>query len=263
MTKLNIQVINNAKHALNNHPLLVGGVMKSFEDVRTFMEYHVFAVWDFMCLAKSLQHHVAPSGDLWIPRTFDQTQAGRMINEIVLCEETDVDPTTGGFISHFDLYIRAMKEVGANTEAAENFVHQLRTTKTRSINSLLMDIPSASETFVHSTLNFVATGKPHVIAAAFAFGRETVIPDMFTSLLNNSAVDMSAMPSFKYYLERHIEVDGEDHGPAALNLVEMLCEGDPTKIDEAQTAALEAINHRNALWTRIQSVIEQIQTIKR
>lgn len=263
MTKLNIQVINNAKHALNNHPLLVGGVMQTFEDVRTFMEYHVFAVWDFMCLAKSLQHHIVPSGDVWIPKSSEVTQAGRMINEIVLGEETDIDPTTGGFISHFDLYLRAMKEVGANTDAAERFVQQLRTTKTRSINSLLMDVPTASETFVHTTLNFVATGKPHVIAAAFAFGRETVIPDMFTALIKNSTVDLSAMPSFKYYLERHIEVDGEDHGPAALNLVELLCDGDPVKIDEAQTAALEAISHRTAFWTRIQSVIEQIQAIKR
>lgn len=260
MNKLNLTVIDNAKTALNNHPLLASGVMKSPHDVQIFMEYHVFAVWDFMCLAKSLQNHIVPSGDLWIPKSEHTIQAGRMINEIILGEETDINPA-GGYTSHFDLYLQAMCEIGADTSRINQFIDQLQTTRTKSVNQLLLDIPSPSEAFVTSTLNFIATGKPHVIAAAFAFGRETVIPDMFVSVL--AQTEAIKAPTFKYYLERHIEVDSGEHGPAALGLVEFLCGNDPVKIEEAQAAAMESISHRITFWTRVQDVIQQIQAIKR
>ena len=64
----------------------------------------------------------------------------------------------------------------------------------------------------------------------FAFGREDIIPDMFRELLprpgDPCSVEVTEVEKkisvFRYYLERHIELDGKDHGPLAIRLVEQL-----------------------------------------
>lgn len=247
-----------AQKQLNSHPLLHRKI-NSIATVTTFMEHHVYAVWDFMSLLKSLQHIVCPSSNLWIPSDV-QRQASRLINEIVLGEECDESPT-GEYMSHFDLYCMAMREVGADTTAVDNFIKLLQTTNTNSLNQILLKIPSASRTFVHSTFDAIATGKPHVIAAYFAFGRETVIPAMFTEL--RQSISALNAPALDFYLARHIELDGDSHGPASLKLIDYLCDNDPTKITEAHNAAIEAINHRFQFWTDISRTLDRIEEAKK
>ena len=67
-------------------------------------------------------------------------------------------------------------------------------------------------------------------------------------LLAQLKIPRSQAPRFYYYLERHIEIDGEAHGPASMNLIETLCEQDPVRIVEAEQAAVAAIRARIALW---------------
>jgi hypothetical protein len=246
--------------ALYDCPLLRGQVLTDIDDLRLFMEYHAFAVWDFMSLIKSLQNHIVPSGNVWLPSP-ESTAVGRLINEIVLCEETD-DNLGGGHISHFDLYITAMNEVGANTKPILSFINKLRTNRKLSLNQLLLELPLPARKFCESTFAVIATDQPHKIAGAFAFGRERVIPSMFTQILSQMEATGIQAPKFKYYLERHIDVDGNAHGPAALDMVDYLCGDDPVKHLEAERAALDAIHARITLWKDVQRVIEDVKRVK-
>ena len=240
------------KAILNNHSLLTTDLIQTEQDLRVFMEHHVYAVWDFMSLAKSLQHAICPSGNLWIPSRL-QRRCSRFINEIILAEESDLAPFGQASTSHFDLYLMSMAEMGADTQAVTDFISQVNKQGLEALNSTA--IPAPAREFMQSTFGFIATGKPHVIASVFAFGREDVIPDMFTRMCNQ--LDYSALqyPRFRYYLDRHIEVDGDDHGPAAIAMIEELCDNDPIKIIEAEQAGIAAITARIKFWDNIERAI--------
>ncbi len=213
------------------------------------MEHHVFAVWDFMSLLKFLQGTLAPSTWPWIPPA--QGNLVRLINEIVLGEECDQLPKFGdapaSYASHFDLYLLAMKEVGADTRPICSFLEQL---KSKGLTAALAypSVPAASRIFMEETFALLEEQQPHKIAASFAFGRENVIPGMFQSLLDQLGIDSHQAPIFHYYLQRHSELDGEEHGPAALRLVTTLCEDNSQKMEEAFTSAQKALHSRKQLW---------------
>lgn len=239
--------------SLNNHPLLIGNHIRSINDVRVLMQYHVYAVWDFMCLIKTLQHTIVPSTTIWTPQPYPAI--GRFVNEVVLGEETDIDPT-GRVLSHYDLYILGMKEVGADTAAVENFISGLNSMGWHTLPQLLSNIPPPAERFCRTTLDTIGTQSAHVIAASFTYGRETVIPAMFTGVLDQLNRNNLPAPMFRYYLQRHIDIDGEEHGPIALQMVEQLCENDPHKLAEAESAACSAIDSRITFWNDVLTAIE-------
>lgn len=250
--KFPLAKIQHHKDQLNNHSLLTTDLIQTDEDLRVFMEHHVFAVWDFMSLAKSLQHSICPSGQLWTPSTL-QRRCSRLINEIILSEESDIAPFGQGAISHFDLYLMAMSEIGADTKKINDFIEYVKTVGIQGINSTLP--PTASQEFMKSTFSFINTNKPHIIASVFAFGREDVIPAMFLRLCNQLDYSKLEYPRLRYYLDRHIEVDNDEHGPAALEMVQELCDNDPIKIIEAEQAGIQAIQSRIKFWSTIESVI--------
>ena len=83
------------RQRLMQHPLY-----KSITDERglqIFMASHVFCVWDFQCLLKSLQRHLTCVEVPWLPSA--DPEARRLINEIVLDEESDLTPS-GAHLSH-------------------------------------------------------------------------------------------------------------------------------------------------------------------
>jgi len=229
---------------LSNHSLLVTNSIQTIEDLQIFMEHHVFAVWDFMSLIKTLQHNACPSTELWVPTRGTRSPIARIINEIVLCEESDLTPDGKGSISHFDLYLQAMMEVGAKTSSIIEFLD------TRNSNV----VPKAAFDFVQTTFKTIEHG-PHCAAASFCYGRETIIPAMFKKILRQLNISAVEAPKFYYYLERHIEVDGEDHGPKAEKLVEYFCNNDPTKAFEAEKAAIDALDARIKLFDQIESLV--------
>ena len=108
--------LGNLRAALLDHPLY--GDVASIADLRQFMEDHVFAVWDFMSLLKRLQQDMTCTRVPWFPA--DDARAARLINDIVIGEETDVDPD-GSYVSHLDLYLRAMGDVSASTSQFDAF----------------------------------------------------------------------------------------------------------------------------------------------
>jgi hypothetical protein len=224
---------------------------ESIEDLRVFLEAHVFAVWDFMSLLKALQRGLTCVEVPWVPSRFPVSR--RLVNEIVLGEESDV--YAGQPASHFEIYRMAMKACGASTVAIDTLVAGLR--QGEPLETLLASAPQAARAFVHATFGFLSTGKLHCVAAAFTFGREDLIPDMFRSFIRdrNDAME-GRLEMLRWYLERHIEVDGDEHGPMALRMIAELCGDDAIKWREASIAAQDALLARIALWDGIVDAIE-------
>lgn len=209
------------------------------------MQNHVFAVWDFMTLAKRLQQDLTCVHLPWLPPL--EPQAARLINEIVLAEESDERPG-GGHSSHFELYLEAMREVGASTCTIEDFINLQR--KGASAQSALqqIDIHPSVARFVSSTLHTAANAPTHCVAAVFLHGRESVIPGMFKRFLDHCDLAHDQAPTLCDYLKRHIEMDAQDHGPAAQQLLERLTQANPQHAQQACGAALDAVESRIALW---------------
>jgi len=244
--RFNHEKIVAKQKELENHPLLTLNSIQSKEDLQTFMEVHAYAVWDFMSLLKNLQHNIAPSGGVWIPTKSNRSELAHMINEIVLCEESD--KVAGyGHMSHFDMYLMAMDEVGASNTHIRLFVNHVKDSPPHKVspNKIAAD-------FIETTFEIINRG-PHCVAAAFAYGRETVLPQVFERILNQLDVNDIDAPMFHYYLKRHIEVDGGEHGPMSLELINHFIDDDPVKLMEAEKAALDAIESRILMFDAIEA----------
>jgi Protein of unknown function (DUF3050) len=240
---------------LLGHPLY--GMIDSLTNLRIFMEYHVFAVWDFMSLLKSLQRSQTSVEIPWCPRPNPTTT--RFINEIVLCEESDEDGA-GGYTSHFELYRSAMKECGASTAKIDDLVEQVG--KGVDISQALVSCGADASVaeFVQSTWWFIKSDRPHRVAAAFTLGREDVLPGIFRSCVVSLGRELeTGLPKLRYYLERHIELDEDRHAPMAIKVMHELCGNDRKRWEEASEAVQKALRARIALWDGIVSAIRQNQ----
>jgi hypothetical protein len=236
---------------LANHPLYRS--FETIEDLHVFMESHVFAVWDFMCLLKTLQRGLTCVDVPWVPSRYPASR--RLVNEIVLGEESDLYGTRP--VSHFELYVSAMRECGASTLAIDDLITRLREGVTWHLALAMSGAPEPAYRFVQATFAVIEGGKLHEIAAAFTFGREDLIPDMFRGFIRDQDARLSGkLTTLRWYLDRHIEVDGEDHGPMALRMVSELCGNDPVKWSEAGEAAETALRARIALWDGIAASLE-------
>ncbi|MFY9959432.1 DUF3050 domain-containing protein [Pseudomonas sp. Hg5Tf] len=234
------------KEKLATHPIF--SEIDSLPVLQRFMETHVFAVWDFMSLTKRLQQELTCVHLPWLPP--QDPQAARLINEIVLGEESD-DRLDRGHYSHFELYLDAMREVGASTTAIEQFVH-LQRQGIGYANALQQSEASeAAKQFVCNTLDVALNAQAHSVAAAFLHGRESVIPTMFQRILDDWGISAEQAPTLRYYLQRHIEVDSEDHGPAAEELLARLVNQDPQREQQVYEAAIAAVQSRIALWDQL------------
>jgi hypothetical protein len=114
------------------------------------------------------------------------------------------------------------------------------------------ELPPSVKQFLHYTFQIAQEAPLHVKAAVFTFGREDLIPDMFTQILNKIyAEHPNKVSIFKYYIERHIEVDGGHHSQLATEMVTERCGKDPLKWKEATQAAIKSLEMRSLLWDAI------------
>ena len=239
--------IETARAALLGHPLYAR--LRTLEDLAQFMECHVFAVWDFMSLLKALQLRLTCVQVPWVP--VGDNQVRRLVNEIVLGEESDRAPD-GTPSSHFELYLQAMHEASADTTVVQGFIRRLQEGASVAEALAASGVPGCVADFVSHTFAVIEGGKPHVIASAFTYGREDLIPAMFHELVARLESEFPGrLTILRYYLDRHIQLDGDEHGEMGRAMVELLCEGDPQRQTEARQAALDALNARLRLWDGI------------
>lgn len=241
------------RNQLVTHPLY--RQIDRLESIQLLMEAHVFAVWDFMSLVKKLQQDLTCTALPWTPSAYPE--AGRLINEIVWSEETDIN-RHGQVQSHFEMYRDAMQNIGASTEKIDAFIDLIRSgvSLTEALNRV--EVPAYVQNFLNFTFEIIQTNKTHLVAAVFTFGREDLIPDMFIEMVKTIQSEQSSeLLDLVYYLERHIELDGDEHGPLAIQMIEKLCENDPSKIDEAIEAGCKALQMRIQLWDGVHSTIEK------
>ena len=178
MPKQDRYCLNTLRAQLLDHP--VYAEVASVADLRRFMEDHVFAVWDFMSLLKRLQQDLTCTRVPWFPA--DNARAARLINDIVIGEETDVDPD-GSYVSHLDLYLRAMADVGASTRQFETFRSLARVGVPVEAALVRIGVPPHVQAFVAHTMALANSGSTEEVLAAFFYGREDIIPEMFRRLL--------------------------------------------------------------------------------
>jgi len=232
--------------ALLDHPIYTH--VASVADLRWFMEDHVFAVWDFMSLLKRLQQDMTCVKVPWFPA--DNSRAARLINDIVIGEETDIGPD-GAYLSHLGLYLRAMREIGASTRQFEKFRTLVLVGAPVEVALRLTGVPSHVQGFVAHTMELANAGSTEEVLAAFFYGREDVIPEMFRRLLETlygAKHEKDRVRNFIYYIDRHIELDGDSHGPMGRELLNDLVTNSPQKRARALRAACTSIKARIELW---------------
>lgn len=228
--------------------------VQTIEDLHTFLENHVFAVWDFMSLLKALQSKLTCTTTPWFATENSETRY--LINEIVLAEETDLT-IDGHHQSHYEMYIEAMKACGADTQGIEHFLAEIHSFKNVFVAIKKSNLHPNIKAFLDFTFRVIEEGKTHEIAAAFTFGRENLIPSMFTAILKNFQANLPETDLSKliYYFERHIELDADEHGPMAMKMITELCGINAQKWSDVEEVSILALEKRIGLWDAIEETI--------
>ncbi|MFK7000730.1 DUF3050 domain-containing protein [Flavobacterium oreochromis] len=248
--------IQTQKDILLNHPLYPK--IKTLESLNIFLEHHIYAVWDFMSLLKALQNQLTCTSTPWKASPNPETRY--LINEIVLAEESDL-ALDGKRLSHYEMYLEAMQDCGASTNEIKSFLKNVDETRNIFVSINQSELGKAIKDFLTFTFKVIEKGQPHEIASAFTFGREDLIPSMFTAILKNFKESFPEKDFSKliYYFERHIELDGDEHGPMAMKMIEYLANDDQEKWNEMEKIAIEALEKRIQLWNAIEESIDSIQ----
>jgi hypothetical protein len=245
--------LGDSRERLLAHPIY--RLIDRPERIRQFMEVHVWAVWDFQSLLKAMQRHLTCVSVPWLPTA--DAEARRLANEIVLDEESDILPD-GGYASHFELYLQSMQAAGADTGPISRALDRLRAGDPLPTALDAAAPPAAARQFVERSFSIIESDAAHRVVAAFTYGREDVIPDMFRQLVVMLAErEPGTWGAFRFYLERHIEHDDERHGPICRRIVARMCGNDPVKWAEASETARLAIEARIGLWNSLEASLRQ------
>lgn len=240
--------IKPLKAQLINHDLYK--YIESPDDLRIFTEHHIFAVWDFMSLLKNLQQKLSCVNVPWTPES--SPEYTYFINEMVLTEEADIN-IKGERQSHFKMYLEAMQDIGASTHAINKFIEQIQHGTDVFLVISTSDLPESVKSFLIFTFNTIYREQSHQVASAFTFGREALIPDMFTEIISNieNRFPDDNISKLKYYFDRHIKIDADEYEPLAMELIGELCGNNSSKWKDAQTTAKNALEKRVALYDGI------------
>ncbi len=203
--------------------------------IKCFVSYHIFAVWDFIKLLKSLQNKIS----IALREQFKEcpSEMNRLIDEIVFAEKSDLYPY-GQPNKDFDLYLRALAEIEVDPDCLWSFLE--------SKDNLHLLKPEIKE-LVESNLRIARLGTMEEIAATFFFGREKLTSQLFTSIIKVLKQEGKECPILICYTERLTQENSHKSEILALKLLDYLCKDEAEKVRALQ-AGLEALNLREKLW---------------
>lgn len=230
--------------------------ISSIQNLRSFMEQHVFAVWDFMCLLKELHRRIVSTSAPWFPPK--DALSANLINSILVEEEGDITEDGIHYASHFEIYLTAMEKINANTSPIKKLLVLLAEGKSIEQAVELIELRPATKEFVLTTFSFFNLDA-HQLAAAFVFGREGITPAMFSPLVKQLTKEVKQnkqhhLSTLLYYFNRHIELDNNEHLPKALRMLSNLIGDDDIKLQEAIEAGEKALKARIIFLTGIQDL---------
>ncbi len=244
--------ISELRNQLQNHKLY--NSLKSIDDIKVFMEYHVFAIWSFALLLNNLQINMTEvrTSSISLEKSTDSV----LINETVLEEEIETNKVSQTQ-SHFEIYFDAMRQADARTNEINNFIKliQFNNSVNYSLNKTNIDKRVAD--FVKFSFSVTKTNKPHLIASALIFGQEEVIPGMFIEILRNVDSENKFYNKLKYYLQGHIDLDIDKQRPLSIKIVSEICNNNQQKWDETITIAKQSLEKRIALWDAINHLVQK------
>ncbi len=241
------------RHKLLSHDLYHS--ITTRENLGIFMEHHVYAVWDFMSLVKSLQNAIAPARSPWLPPK--NPRLANFVNQLVLDEESDgalTPDATTTHASHFEGYLLAMAEVGADILPVKTFVSVAGSEGIEAALELV-GLPVPARRFMRFTFDVIEHGEVHLSTAVLAYGREDLVPRLFQSIQSHLDIGPESSPSLHAYLERHTRLDADTHGPLAIQLLNELCDGSVQKQAAAVDMAEKALAARLEFWDGIQGAL--------
>ena len=246
-----IQVIQPLVTQIHQHPVFAS--IHSIQRLCRFAEIHIFVVWDFICLLKALHRQLSSTQLLWTP---PKNHLGCYLVNTLLTEEESDNLQDNRYLSHFELYVQAMQECGADTRPIETFIAHIHQQDDLEIALLQSHAPLPAQHFVRDTFHVIHKNSHH-LAASLAFARENITSGMFSSLLQhlNQTENTHSLKSFIQYFQRHIELDSHKHSHQSQLLVAELCGEDGNKWQEATDTAIFSLQSRLRLLDEIYSNI--------
>ena len=241
----NKKKLKDLKQKITAHPLFANKLEP--KQICKFMESHIFAVWGFMSILKSLQKMITPNNLPWMPNKNTKNGLVNFVNEIILCEESDYIEGIG-YISHFEIYLLAMKNMGARTDQLDKLTSIIAD---KGYNKKYLDDVDASDevkSFLKHDMEVSMNGALPEIVGAFTLGREKVIPNMFGYILP-AIKETSTSGHLITYLERHIDIDGDRHGPLSMKLLDASCGKDQLSL--AYATAVKSLELRLLVWDKV------------
>lgn len=237
-----------ARKRLQDHALY--GAVRTVGDLRRFTEFHVFAVWDFMTLLKSLQRELTSVSLPWHPP--GDPEATRLVNELVLAEESDAIESGAVLrhLSHFEWYLEAMTEIGADRSTIDAWVEAIRGGLSFRGALEATEVAPAVRTFLTATAETL--DEPLAVrAAAFHHARESIIPQMFLPIATHLSEQGIECGTLLAYLHRHVDIDSQEHAVASEQMVARLLDVSPGLASRAGAVSVHALSARAALWDAI------------
>lgn len=234
--------------------------LQHMEDIHIFMEHHVFAVWDFMSLAKALQLHL--DATQVIEKQTDNSKILGFVNGILTGGETDPNKKEI-VLSHLEMYLELMDEIGANTTNIKKLIASSAAGLDIHEAMQIAQLTDEQQRILNFTQTIIATNEIHKIAVAATLVPEGMISNRFLKILKETEErDNLLVPKFKNYLNRYKAIDGNDYGLLSLEMVTHFCDSDGKKWVDILDIAMKTLSHRIYLWDAIVDEIDQMRVQK-
>ena len=190
---------------------------------------------------------ITPNNLPWTPNKNTKNGLVNFVNEIILCEESDYIEGIG-YISHFEIYILAMKNMGAKTDQLDKLTSRIIDKGYNEKYLDDIDVTAEVKSFLKHDLEVSMNGTLPEIVGAFTLGREKVIPKMFGYILP-AIKETSTSKHLITYLERHIDIDGDRHGPLSMELLNTSCS--EKELSLAYATAIKSLELRLLVWDKV------------